>query len=158
MAPGMMGRMGGAGGAPGGGSAGGADKPPDFRDPYKSAQAFLDAVKAKDPVRIADCLALRSRYEAAKNHLEMFDALLERTADQSTLDELADTFEGMTIVGSNDAKSSGRLGVICSKTKDNVESRRTLIVRREKAGWKVLDFGGVIVNKGFRNQANRNRR
>jgi hypothetical protein len=161
--PGMMGRVGGGDpgsvGGPGGGAAGTANKAPDFRDPYKSAQSFLDAVKAKDPVRLAECVALRSRNEAAKNHREMFDAMLERTADPSTLDELADTFEGMTIVGANDVKSTGSRGIICSKRKENVETRRTLVMRREKAGWKVLDYGGAIVNKDFKTrQPGSNRR
>jgi hypothetical protein len=144
--PGAAGRPGGPGG---GGPVAAAAKAPDFRDPMKGAQSFLDAVKSKDAERISEAIAQRSRNEAVDSHKERLAALLDKSADQATLDELADLFEGMRITDTNVAKSTGRRGVILSKRKGNDEIRITLYMRRELNDWKVVDYSGKKINKGF---------
>jgi hypothetical protein len=56
-------------------------------------------------------------------------------------------------------KSTGKLGIVISKSEKNSSNRlqRTVTVRREKAGWKVLDISSPIEFQGFRNPNNRNR-
>ncbi len=136
--PGMAGYPGGSGGA------GGGKKEADFSNPYKGAETFLDAVQSKDPNRLALAVALRSAREATADHRDIFQAILEYRLDSDTMDALAEAFEGMKIAGANQVKSTGLLGIILSKTEGRDQVRRTLYVRREKAGWKVLDFTGAL--------------
>jgi hypothetical protein len=136
-----------AGGPLGGGGAGGADAAPDFSDPYKAVNSFLNALKAKDPERLAEAVALRAGTpeETSANYQKIFVAILEQGLAPEDIDELAKKFEGMQIVGRNEFKSSGRLGVIVGKTGTQQKGdyfTRTITVRKEKSGWKVCDVSG----------------
>jgi hypothetical protein len=128
-------------GAGAGGAAAGTN---DFSSPVKGAESFLAAVKSKDPNRLREAVALRSQYEAdTKSHRDMFATILgDDGADAGILDELATAFNGMAVSGMNTIKSTGKRGVTVSKMEKGDEIRRTLIVRREKDGWKVQDFSG----------------
>jgi hypothetical protein len=150
-APGIGGGeySGGLGDSSGGmvGSGGGtASTGPDFSSPFKGAQSFLDAVKAKNLDQVADAVALRSVTISGKNKDRYFQPLLERSAGPEVLDELATLFDGMSISGRNDPRSTGEMGVILSKTDEKQGYMNiTLKMRKEKAGWKVIDFSNPRV-------------
>jgi len=131
-------------GNPGGGGgigSGGSGAAPSFQNAQKGAQSFLDALKSKDIERVSEATALRSQYEAkTADHRQLFNQILSKTIEQADVNKLADLFEGMTIQDMNTVKSSGQVGVIVGKTKGQERVTRTLTVRHEKAGWKVMDF------------------
>jgi hypothetical protein len=143
--PAMPGAPGMAGAGPGGG--GGADEPADFRTQENAVKAFLNALKAKDPVRLREATALRAvRENEGKANEKLFASILEESMSEDEIDELAKKLEGYQIAGRNVAKSSGRLGIILQKSdKGGDILLRTITVRIEKDGWKVVDIGGVKV-------------
>jgi hypothetical protein len=106
--------------------------------------SFLNAVKAKDAERLAEATALRAPTEASPRYQKIFTAIVEQSLTPEDLDELAKKLEGMNIIGQNQAKSSGRLGIIIGKNgQQSGESlQRTITVRKEKSGWKVCDISG----------------
>jgi hypothetical protein len=148
--------VGGPGGAYGAGGQQLAEA--DYSDPVKGAESFLSAVQSKDPDRLADAVALRSPTEAEPKRQALFRSLLEGNAEPSTLDDLAAAFQGMRIVDMNNVKSTGTRGVIVERSEENGDTtRRTLYVRREKAGWKVKDFSNAKIIEGFNPQQRQNR-
>jgi hypothetical protein len=127
----------------------GADAPANFRYPVTAVTSFLSALKAKDPERLAEATALRSQYEAAEKHKKTFKAILEKNLPDTELNDLANALDGFTIVDTNTAKSSARLGVILQKPHGNDILRRTIQVRLEAKGWKVLDIEEPRTIEGF---------
>jgi hypothetical protein len=127
-------------GGPGmGGSAENAK--PDFRDPYKATNSFLAALKKKDPALLADAVARRSPTEAKPQHQKMFEAILEQNLAPDQLDELARQFDGMQAIPTNAAMTeTGKYSVRVGKREGREVLERNLTIRKEKAGWKVLDF------------------
>ncbi len=133
-----------------GGAAGGSTGGRVFGGlPRKAAEAFLAAVQTKDPDQLAETVALRSVSEmegaTLKHQQKYFKPILEKSVESDTLDELAAMFNGMKVVGENDPRTTGTLGVILGKagegeSKDGKYVTITLKMRKEKAGWKVLDF------------------
>lgn len=125
------------------GASGGSGKEPSFKYPITGAQAFLDAVKAKDPQKLNDAVALRSRLESSASRRSLFEQILDSSVPSETLQELADAFEGYKIVRLGAVEGTGHQDVILMKAagKDNLQ--RALTLRKEKAGWKVSDFSGV---------------
>jgi hypothetical protein len=128
-------------GGPGGIGGSALDQgPADTRTPNGAVRAFLQALQAKDRDRLAEATALRSQEEAAPKNRDIFARIVDMSISDSELDELAKRFEGYQIAGENAAKSTGRLGIFIDKpTEEGGILRRTLIVRKEKKGWGVLD-------------------
>jgi len=122
---------------------GGALGPANFRTPYAVTAAFLAALRAKDPDRLAQTTALRAPTEASPKYQKVFTAILEQSLAPEDIEELAKKFEGMNIVGSNQAKSDHRFDVIVGGTKGTSQFHRTITCRLEKAGWKVVDISGA---------------
>jgi hypothetical protein len=86
---------------------------------------------------------LHAPTEATARYQKVFTAIVEQSLAPEDFDEIAKKFEGMSIVGQNQAKSSGRLGIIVGKTGQKGEYlSRTITVRKEKLGWKVADISG----------------
>jgi hypothetical protein len=154
---GMAGYPGSGGGAAGGaggrqqppGMAGGpggsnANKEPDYSNPTAAAETFLNALTKKDPALIAEATAIRAQYEAKDTKMQDFwkQAKAESLA-QEDLDKLIRTFEGMKVVNNNQRKSTAMVGVTVGKTEENNYYTRTLYLRHEKDGWKVLDFSSL---------------
>lgn len=136
-----------AGGAPALGAAGGFGAPganttePDYSDPVHAAETFLSAVQNKDARILAEAVAIRGQFEAAtEERKKMFEALKNENLAQEEMDELARQFDGMKVMNKNLPKSSGNVRVVVGKQEDNRLYTRTLIVRREKDGWKIQDF------------------
>ncbi len=153
-APGMPGGFPGAGanpnfgrgagmpGSPGGGVLGGSGKPADFTTPLKAVNAFLDALKQRDADLLAESTALRAATESNVKNRKLFTAILEHSLDDDTFDDLIEKLDGFTPKFLNTARSTGRQGVVLEKTVKRHTYWRTIDVRREKAGWKVVDVGG----------------
>jgi hypothetical protein len=161
MAPGSSGAIGSdgqstpGGAADGGGTASGPgdyggmgadNSPPDYRYPETAVVAFLNALKAKDPARLKDATALRAPTESDTTHQKMFKAIQDQSLPDNDLSELAKALEGFQVYSKNVPKSTGRVGIILRKQQGRDQIQRTITVRLEKAGWKVLDIGapGVI--------------
>jgi len=126
-----------------GATPGGSGKAADFTTPKSAVQAFLDALKERDPDLLAESTALRAATESSTRNRDLFTAILDGSLSDDTFDDLIEKLDGFRIVGNNAPKSSGRLGIILEKTEDGDRFRRTIDVRREKAGWKVVDIGGL---------------
>ncbi len=147
--PGLDTRPAGPGGAPGAAT---------FRTPLGGATAFLKALKSKDLGSLAEATALRAPTEASAKYQKVFTAIREESLAPEDLDELAKKLEGYQIIGSNVQKSSGRYDVIVGKAQGTSQFHRTITMRKEKAGWKVLDIGGarefekpiILVRPGMR--------
>lgn len=147
-APGGPGGPGGMMGPEGPGGPGGSSKAPDFRSPQGAVQAFLDALKEKDLGRLTDATALRAPAEATKRNQDMFTRILDGTYSKEEIDKLANHLDGYKISGFNQAKSTGRLGVILSKRGQNRSTLRiTITARREKKGWGVCDISNPSIIK-----------
>jgi hypothetical protein len=118
-------------------------KKADFRTPMGAVTAFLAALKAKDPDRLAEATALRAPMESTGKNQKLFTAILERSLADDELTELASKLEGFQIVDHNVPKSTGRYSLILAKAgKNGSQLLRTIHTRHEKAGWKVVDISG----------------
>ena len=143
---GAMSRMPGAPGfgMPGAGQGGpndsGSDGPASFRFPNSAVNAFLAALKAKDKDRLATATAKRAPTEAAEKHRKIFAAIVEQSISDDELEEMSQAMGGYQIMGVLDAKSTGRIGVVVAKQSGRDMLRRTIMTRKEKDGWKVLDI------------------
>lgn len=127
-------------GGGGGGGAGGSAQPGAFRNPATAVDEFLKALKAKDKDRLAEATARRSTDEAVESHRKVFAAILEQSLSDEELDDLAKSLEGFNVVMQLPAKSTGMIGIVIGKMDGRDVLRRTVKVRKEKDGWKVLDF------------------
>jgi hypothetical protein len=146
--PGQPGQPGGRmmpGMSPGGGGADAAVN--DFTNPTKAASSFLSAVQAKDAERLADAVALRARYEAGSEHKPVLSSVLDKTPAAEDLDKMARDFAGMKFMSLGARKGSGEQNVVVGKADQKQSTTRVLTVRKEKAGWKVQDYGGARVIK-----------
>ncbi len=131
-------------GMDGPGGIGGSGKEPDFRTQVGAVTAFLDAVKAKDPIRLKDATALHAVDDnKGKRNEKLFSAILDESITPEDIEELGKKLGGYSIASFNVPKSSGKLGVILQKQGQNGDTLlRTIPVRKEKAGWKVDEIGG----------------
>ncbi len=145
--PGGPGMPGGPGAR--GGPGGGKDKEPDFHDPRKAVQAFLDAVKDKDLDALTEATALRAQVEASAKNREIFKRIYDGSLSEAELDDLASKLEGFKVASENPAHSTARVQVVIQKTdkKQNARITRLITVRHEKSGWKVCDVSGPGVYK-----------
>jgi hypothetical protein len=128
---------------PGAGDAAAKGKKADFHSHYGAVTAFLEALKAKDPVLLREATALRAPTEAKPKNQPLFTAILEQSLSEDELTELASKLEGFQIVDANQAKSTGRFSYILMKPgKNGSRLVRTITARHEKKGWKVVDISG----------------
>ena len=138
----MSGMMSGNGSGPGGNNG-----KPTFKNPVGAVTTFLNAVKKKDPEAIAEATALRAGQptETSPHYQKIFTAILEQSLAPEDLDEFAKKFEGMSNPQLMPALSTGRASVVISKAgkSSGAYFTRTIVVRKEKAGWKVVDVSGL---------------
>jgi hypothetical protein len=114
-----------------------------YANPIVGAQTFLTNMKSKDIRKIAESIALRAPLEAKSTvNQKLFMALLEETLAQEDVDEFARKLENYQINQVNAAKSSGMRGVTITRAEGTSIMRRTIMMRLEKAGWKVQDISG----------------
>jgi hypothetical protein len=114
----------------------------DYRDPLVAVNTFMNAVKAKDLAKMAEATALRAPQEASARNQKLFAAILKQELSQEDVEELAKRLNGFQFAGTNQAKSTGRLGIIFTKPEGTSIMNRTITMRLEKAGWKVVDISG----------------
>ena len=128
---------------PGGeGAPGGSGKAADFNNPLNAVNAFLDALKQRDADLLAESTALRAATESHVNNRKLFTSILDHSISDDDFDDLIAKLNGYQISFMNSARSTGRQGIVLEKNVNNHIFRRTIDVRREKAGWKVVDVGG----------------
>ncbi len=109
--------------------------PQNFHTPEGAVRSFLSALRAKDPERLAETVALRSVHEASPKNQKLFESIIERSLSEDDLSDLANKLAGFQMVGANEAKSTGRFSITLGKPGKNGEYlRRTITLRREKAG------------------------
>jgi hypothetical protein len=158
---GVIGRGGAGGGGPGsaglaegggvgipGGRGGSSDNAaPDYTTPQGAAKSFLAAVKARNTTQLAEAIALRAEYEASTDaHKQSFKAMRDENASAEEIDKLAQQFDGMEVTNMpTNARSSHTRNVVVGKEKDNKLITCTIYVRKEKDGWKVVDYSKLRV-------------
>ena len=140
--PGGFGGVAGPGGPPGADAANAG--PAAFNRPTTAVQAFLAALTAKNKDKLAEATAKRAPTEAAEKHRKIFAAIVEGSISDDELDEMARALEGFKVSGQGTAKSTGRIGILVSKTIGREYLQRTIMTRKEKEGWKVLDVESLI--------------
>ena len=136
----------------GGGSGGGSGNDPTasmgaaaFNHPFTAVQAFMAALKAKDKDRLAEATARRAPTEAVEKHRKIFASIIDGSITDDELDEMSKALEGFQAVTQLQAKSTGRIEVIAAKTYGRGgRLQRTVVTRKEKEGWKVLDFEDLL--------------
>ena len=113
-----------------------------FTDPKTAAAAFLFAVKEKNLNRMAQATALRAATkESESKNQELFRLILAQKLGKEDLDELAEKLSGFKIAATN-APALNITKIVISKPAGNGVMTRTVTMRQEKAGWKVLDISG----------------
>ena len=135
--------------APGGGrggDGGGTLADSDFTTETKGAESFLSALKSKDPEKLAEATAKHAEFEATNEHKPIFKDILAKSASAEDLDKLARDLSGMQVVSAS-RKSSGTASVVVGKEEETSRTTRALIVRKEKDGWKVQDYGPRVIAK-----------
>ena len=146
------GAMGEGPGIPGGGFGSGGDstgtseelKPDSFRNAGNAVNVFLKALQAKNKDQLSQATARRAATEAAEKHRKIFAAILEQSVSDEELDDMAKSLDGFKVTGMVPAKSTGSQGVLIGKMEGRDRLQRTVMVRREKEGWKVMDIGNTI--------------
>ena len=134
VAPGGFGGVGGAPGSPGNGL-----EAANYRFPQTAVDAFLKALAAKNKDRLAEATAKRAPTEATEKHRKIFGEIIDGSISDEDLDELANALKGYTVQTVLEAKSTGRIGVVVGKQTGREYFQSTIITRKEKDGWKVLD-------------------
>ena len=102
-------------------------------------------------------MALHSKYEATNDHKFIFEGILDKNSSAEDLEKLAQTFAGMKVVELGNRVESGLVRIIVGKQDDKSMTKRAVLVRHEKAGWKVQDFGSQYVQKSLGNNNTNNR-
>ena len=75
-------------------------------------------------------------------HQKLFQAILDKELPDSEMETLASQFEGYQVQNVIVGASTGRANVILAKSTQSDMYQKTVVVRKEKAGWKVIDFTG----------------
>jgi len=116
-----------------------------FLHPHTAVKAFLDALQAKNKDRLTQATARRAPTEADEKHRKIFAEIVDGSIADDDLDEMAKAMSGFQVSGVLPAKSTGRIGVIVSKMEGRGDRlQRTITVRKEADGWKVLDISSMI--------------
>lgn len=131
-------------GGPGGGQADLMQGTKAFNYPATAVKAFLAALEAKNKDRLAQCTALHAKVEAAEKHRKIFAAIEDGSISDDELDEMAKTLKGYQVSGILEAKSTGRIGILISKMDGRDRLQRTVMTRKEKEGWKVMDVDSAL--------------
>ncbi len=136
----------GGGGQFGGGSQ--ADEP-DYTDPAKATESFMDAVEKRDPDLLAEAVAKRARYsEYTRRSRELLVSFLDGEPLEFQLEELANSIQDFEVLDGNYSPKQRSLAfVIIGKSTERDVTYRRLYLRKEKAGWKVLEVGRERVDK-----------
>ncbi|WP_435009424.1 hypothetical protein P12x_000677 [Tundrisphaera lichenicola] len=140
--------FGGPGGIGGPGGLNGPDAAPvgpdTFLHPNTAVEAFISALKLKDRDRLAEATARRASTEAAEKHQKIFESIIDGSISDDELDEMSKALGEFKVAGVLPAKSSGKVGVVVSKMEGRDRHQRTIMTRKEKEGWKVLDVGSEL--------------
>jgi hypothetical protein len=151
-------------GAPGGGATD-DNAAPDYTNPVGAARAFMAAARRKDLTALAEATAIRAPLEAqTASRRQLWQAIKDENLPAEDLDTLARAFDGMEVLMLNNARSTMARSVSVGKQEDNKLIRRTITVRKEKDGWKVMEVSDArtetvgISQRGRNNQANPNGR
>ncbi len=153
----------GGGGGPGGpggpgmpgGAASAAKKPPSYKTPASAVKAFIDAATDKDAELLAEATALRAPTTAKHYSQKKFLAIRESSLDADEMDKIAAEFKGyrVTQVFPGDGTKIGKVQVI--RQGNQRIDQRVIVVRREAAGWKVVDVEQAFSSKVPGMRANR---
>jgi hypothetical protein len=124
----------------GGQNNAGAIGPTTFNYPNSAVTAFLAALKSKDKDRLSRTTADRAPTEAEEKHRKIFAAIKELSISDDELDEMSKALDGFQVISVLPAKSTGKIGVVVAKRDGRDTLQRTIMTRKEKEGWKVLDI------------------
>jgi hypothetical protein len=141
--PGGPGEFTGIGG-PGGANDSAPIGPETFKHPATAVQAFLSALKSKNKDRLTQATARRAPTEAEEKHRKIFAEIVDGSISEDELDEMSKAMTGYQVVQILPAKSTGRIGVVISKMEGRDRMQRTITVRKEADGWKVMDISAML--------------
>jgi hypothetical protein len=114
-----------------------------FRTPTDAVVAFLEAVQAKNAVRLRKATSIHAPNEAVPEHRALFRAIMEKTLSRAKLAALASELEGYEAIGPV-RPSAGRITYLVMKLgPQGTQFVRTFSVRwhKQTGGWKVRDIG-----------------
>jgi hypothetical protein len=123
--------------------------PETFFHPNTAVKAFLDALQLKNRDRLTQATARRAPYEADEKHRKIFAEIVEGSIADEDLDEMSKAMKGFQVFQILQAKSTGRIGVVVSKMDGRDRLQRTITVRKEADGWKVLDISSMLEFKAM---------
>ena len=152
---GFEGGFGGQAGMFGPGPGGAAAEPADFESPQGAVEAFLAAIEAKDIQRLQEATALRAPQHAQNaTRRKAFQAIREMSLTPEEFDEIAENMDGFQIARMGRPTEAGVLSFILQKEGDYGSTLlRTIDVRKERSGWKVLDVSGISEIKALGGRA-----
>ena len=120
---------------------------PDFSNPIKAVETFLNAIKKQDVEALSECIARRATQEPHPRLRDLFIGLEEKTISSADLGELANDFADYKVMTLKPAKSSGQREVVLIKQEADPQYRfaqiihtRTVTLRKERDDWKVIEF------------------
>jgi hypothetical protein len=111
--------------------------PTQYTSPVTAARTFLAALEERDLKKVAAATALRAATESKNKAL--FQSILAQKLGQEDLDELARKLSGYELAGTS-APTVDITRIVATRPEGNGIVRRTLTMRREKAGWKLQDI------------------
>jgi hypothetical protein len=131
------------------GAPGASAEAADFDSPQGAVEAFLDAIEARDIQRLQEATALRAPQHAeTAARRKAFQAIREMSLTPEEFDMIAENMDGFKIARMSRPTEAGVLSFILQKEGEFGSTLlRTIDVRKERSGWKVLDVSGVSENK-----------
>jgi hypothetical protein len=118
--------------------------PETFKHPVTAVQAFLSALQSKNKDRLTQATARRAPTEAEEKHRKIFAEIVDGSISDDDLDEMSKAMNGFRVTGVLPAKSTGRIGVLVGKMEGRDMMQRTITVRKEAEGWKVMDISAML--------------
>jgi hypothetical protein len=114
-----------------------------FLHPADAVVAFLEAVKARDAVRLRNATSIHAPTEAVPKNQALFRAIVERSLSKDDLTKLASELEGFQTIVASAMRKSGKARFYVRKPGPNgTQYERTFTTRWHKElGWKVSDIG-----------------
>lgn len=120
----------------------------------KTATDFIKAATDKNAEMLDENTALRAPTQAKEYSKKIFQAIKEKSLSSEDLDKLAKDLKGYKVVTAYPPNTSNTIEVEVMKRLKTEAYTRMIVVRHEKAGWKVQDIKKpyVIYMPTFNNQ------
>jgi hypothetical protein len=113
-----------------------------FRTPDDAVVAFLEAVKAKNAVRLRNATSIEAPDKAVPENRARFRAIMEKSLSKAELAALASELEGYEAMGPVRPSAGRTTYAVVKPGPKGTQFVRIFSVRWQKqTGWKVRDIG-----------------